>query len=375
MLVQHKELNFAGQHVYVALDAHKWSWQVAIMVNDLFHKMFCQNPEPALLVKYLHRQFPGARYYCVYEAGYCGFWIYDQLRALGVDCIVINPADVPTTDKEKRTKTNKVDARKLVRSLHNGELTPLYVPSRTAREDRSLVRVRRSVVSKQTRCKNQIKALLSFYGVVVPDDLAERYWPRRYVAYLEQMQFSCASGTQTLQVLLTELAHYRSSLLTLTRLIRQLATRDSYALQVRHLVGIDGISTITAMILLTELVDVARFQSLDDLASYVGLVPGEDSSGDERIITGITERKNPHLRWILIECAWVAVRKDPVLMQDFLLLTKRMPKGRAIIRIARKVLNRIRFVLKNNQPYVTRKIPATVASPAATVAPCENRMR
>lgn len=356
MIVQHRELDFSGQDVFVALDVHKRSWHVAIVVNDMFHKTFRQLPDTLLLVKYLRRNFPCARYHCVYEAGYCGFWIFDQLREDGVDCMVINPADVPTTDKEKRTKTNRVDARKLVRSLRNGELSPIYVPNRVAREDRSLVRTRHFVVSKQTRCKNQIKALLSFYGIAVPEDLVEQHWSRRYIAYLEQLHLHSASGTTALHVFLNELAHYRASLLALTKTIRQLATTTPYALHVQHLVGIPGISTITAMILLTELIDIVRFHSLDHLASFVGLVPGEDSSGDDRTITGITQRKNPYLRWILIECAWVAVRKDPALMLAFAKLTKRMSKNRAIIRIARKLLNRIRFVLKNGQPYVSSSV-------------------
>lgn len=350
---QRRQLNFQGQHVWVALDVHKRSWQVAIMVNDMFQTIFCQRPDPSLLVKYLQRHFPGAQYHCVYEAGYCGFWIHDRLRALGVDCMVTNAADVPTTDKEKRTKTNKVDARKLVRTLHNGELTPVYVPNRTACEDRSLVRTRKSVVSKQTRCKNQIKALLSFYGISMPEDVDERYWSARYVAYLGQLHLQGDSGTAVLQTLLRELAHHRAELLAVTRAVRQLSTKPAYALPVHHLVGIDGISTVTAMILLTELIDLARFHSLDRLASYVGLVPGEHSSGDERTITGMTERKNSYLRWILIECAWCAVRKDPALMQAFGELTKRMTKNRAIIRIAHKLLNRVRFVLKNGRPYVS----------------------
>ena len=95
MVGQHRELDFSGQVVFVAIDVHKRSWHVAIMVNDMFHKTFRQDPHTALLVKYLHRNFPGARYHCVYEAGYCGFWIHDQLRASGIDCMVINPADVP----------------------------------------------------------------------------------------------------------------------------------------------------------------------------------------------------------------------------------------------------------------------------------------
>ena len=105
------------------------------------------------------------------------------------------------------------------------------------------------------------------------------------------------------------------------------------------------------MILLTELVDIHRFKGLDHLASYVGLVPGEHSSGETAIITGISMRRNPFLRTVLIESAWVAARKDPALTAAFTDLAKRMPKNKAIVRIARKLLNRIRFVLLHQTEY------------------------
>lgn len=351
-MVQHTQPDFTGQDVFIGLDVHKRSWQVAIMVGDTFHKSFHQPPKTEVLVNYIYRTFPGGRYHCVYEAGYCGFWIHEELERHGVECSVANPADVPTTDKEKRNKTNRVDARKLVRSLRHGELHPIYIPSRQAQEDRSLVRTRIKLVSKQTRCKNQIKALLCFYGISVPDDISERYWSRRYLTWLESLTFHSESGTQALHSLLSELEHYRTSILAITRTIRHLAKHEHYALHVNNLVGMSGISTLTAMIFLTELIDLARFRSLDTLAAYVGLIPGENSSGEDRTITDITPRKNPYLRWVLIEAAWVAVREDPVLMLAFHHLSQRMPKNRAIIRIARKLLNRIRFVLKNQKPYV-----------------------
>ena len=106
------------------------------------------------------------------------------------------------------------------------------------------------------------------------------------------------------------------------------------------------------MILLTELHTIDRFKSLDQLCGYVGLVPDTSSSGDQEVITGITRRRNPILRAILIEAAWVAIRKDPALMLDFAAYTKRMKKSKAIVKIARKLLNRIRFVLKNKEAYV-----------------------
>jgi transposase len=350
MVQKHTILDWLGQHVFVGLDIHKRSWVVAIVTEQADFKTFTQPPDVKLLVSYLDRHFPGATYHCVYEAGYCGYWICDELRAHGIECMVINPADVPTMDKERKHKTNKVDARKLARSLRNGEISPIYVPSRAALEDRTLVRSRQMFVSKQTRCKNQIKALLSFYGITVPEDIADRHWSARYVAWLESLTLHSPSGTYALKILLDELAHLRKSILDTTRAIRLLAGTEAYAVNVVNLITIAGISTVVAMILLTEIITLERFHSLDHLACFVGLVPGESSSGDERTMTGMTERKNRYLRWVLTESAWVAIRNDESLALAFNTLSRRMPKNQAIVRIARKLLNRVRFVLKHQQP-------------------------
>jgi transposase len=267
-----------------------------------------------------------------------------------VDCIVINPADVPTTDKEHKHKNNRVDAKKLARALRNGDLVALYVPSRTALEERALVRSRHSFVSKQTRVKNQIKALLAQFGITLPDDITERHWSARYVSWLENLELSTAHGTAALQLLLQDLAHLRRTILSLNRQIRALAKSETYGARVGYLTSISGISTLVAMILLTELVTIERFKSVDHLASFVGLIPGEASSGEDRTMTEITERKNRYLRWVLTESAWVAVRYDESLALAFTKLCGRMPKNQAIVRIARKLLNRVRFVLKHDQP-------------------------
>ena len=110
------------------------------------------------------------------------------------------------------------------------------------------------------------------------------------------------------------------------------------------------------MTLLTELYDINRFKNLDTLCSFVGLVPDTHSSGDREHTGSITARQNKSLRAILIEASWIAVRKDPALLMAFNNLTGRMKKNRAVVHIARKLLNRIRFVLKNKKPY----IPTTV---------------
>lgn len=346
------KLDFTGQKIYVGMDVHKKSWSISIFTEQFEHKTFTQPPEIDVLVNYLCRNFPGASYNSVYEAGYSGFWIHDKLRERNVNCLVVNPADVPTKDKERAGKTDRVDCRKLARSLRSGEIEGIYIPPRSHVEDRSLVRTRQSMVRKQTRCKNQIKSILSFYGIHIPEEIAESNWSKLFINWIEQVRMEKASGNIALKVHLDELNHIRKIIADLTRSIRALSETEEYRENVRLLKTVPGISTLTAMIFLTELHDISRFKSLDKLSSYVGLIPNTDSSGEKDIKTGITKRHNSMLRGHLIESSWVAVRKDPALTMAFGKLIKKMPKTKAIVHIAKKLLNRIRFVLKNRKEYV-----------------------
>ncbi len=345
------KLDFTGQPIYIGLDVHKKSWSVSIHSAICEHKTFTQPPDAYLLVNYLRRNFPGGSYHLVYEAGYSGFWIHDQLTEKGVVCTVANPADVPTKEKERRAKRDQVDCRKLARSLRAGEIEGIYVPCRAKLEDRSLVRSRQSMVRKQTRCKNQIKGLLFFYGIALPEDWAERRWSGKFVRWLESIRMERASGDGALKIHLEELKHLRRMIATLDREIRVLARTEEYAAQVQLLRTIPGISTLTAMILLTELQDITRFASLDELACYVGLIPDVHDSGETEHTGSITKRRHGQLRACLVEAAWTAVRKDPALLMAFEKSCRRMRKTRAIVKMARKLLNRVRFVLKNQRPY------------------------
>lgn len=345
-------LDFTGQQIYVGMDVHKKSWSISIYTDQFEHKTFSQPPEVGVLVNYLKRNFPGAAYKSVYEAGFSGFWIHDQLQEQGVQCLVVNPADVPTKDKERAGKTDRVDCRKLARSLRSGDIDGIYVPSRPKAEDRSLLRTRHSMVGKQTRCKNQIKSILCFYGIHIPDEMAKSHWSKRFIAWIDSIRMEKASGNTALKVHLAELTHIRQIIVELNRAIRTLATTDDYQSNVRILKTVPGISTLTAMTLLTEIYDINRFKTLDKLCGYVGLIPNTNSSGETDHKTGITNRRNAHLRRIVIESAWTAVRKDPALMMAFNELCKHMTKTKAIVRIARKLLNRIRYVLKNQREYV-----------------------
>jgi transposase len=209
------------------------------------------------------------------------------------------------------------------------------------------------MVRKQTRCKNQIKSILHFYGIQLPEELANSYWSKRFITWIEAIRMERASGNFALKVHLEEFNNMRKIIADITRVIRILAGSEEYRQNVRLLKTVPGMSTLTAMTLLTELYEIGRFKNLDKLCSYVGLIPDTDSSGETDRKTGITSRRNAQLRGILIESSWVAVRKDPALLMTFNMLSKKMPKTNAIVRIARKLLNRIRYVLKNQQEYLS----------------------
>jgi transposase len=209
------------------------------------------------------------------------------------------------------------------------------------------------MVKKQTRCKNQIKSLLHFYGIQIPEELTKGNWSKRFIRWIESIKLERASGNVALKVHLEELNNMRKIIVDITRNIRSLASTEEYRDNVRLLRSLPGISTLTAMTLLTELYDIRRFKNLDKICSYIGLIPDTDCSGETERKTGITKRRNAHLRGILIESSWIAVRKDPALLMTFQILCRRMPKTNAIVRIARKLLNRIRYVLRTQQEYVT----------------------
>ncbi len=160
------------------------------------------------------------------------------------------------------------------------------------------------------------------------------------------------SGDLALKFHLEELSHLRQILAKLNRAILALSRTEEYRPWVSLLRTVPGINPLTAMILLLELGEITRFRWIDPLCSYVGLIPDTRGSGEKGQVAGVTQRRHSHLRWLLIEASWVGVRKDPALLEAFDQYCKRMRKSKAIIKIARKLLNRVRYVMKNQAEYV-----------------------
>jgi transposase len=343
-----KKTDFSGESIYVGIDVHKKQWNVSIMSSFKEHKTFVQPPDPRVLGNYLKEHFPNASYKSVYEAGFCGFWIDDALKKNGIQNIIVNPSDVPTSDKEKKQKTDRVDSRKLCKTLRDNSLTGIYIPPQGQLEDRGAVRLRKKLVGDITRCKNRIKSMLNFYGIKVPDELDSNYWSKALVSWLQTLKLSHSSGNLSLQVLVEEMLAIQKLKKHVERHLVKLA-QEKYRRQVDLLKNIRGIALTAALTFITELGDIKRFNDFDGLCNYAGLVPNIYSSGDTKYIGSLTNRKNIYLQPMLIQCAWKAASKDPVLLIAYQNWRKRMSAKKAIIRVARKLLRRIQYVMSNEK--------------------------
>lgn len=354
MNAQVKKIDFKNQNIYVGFDAHSKDWKVTIMAENMVFKTFTQPPKPEILFNYLKNNFPGCNYHTAYEAGFCGYWIHHKLKSFGINSIVVNPADIPTTNKEHVQKEDKRDSRKIARSLSSGTLVPIYIPTLQAQRDRSLTRTRSMLVKDLTRYKNRIKGFLYFYGISINESFSnpQSHWSNRFMSWLESLEIDRASGKEALDVLISECKNLRASILKVTKQIRCLSNTEKYKQNVALLKSVPGVGSTTAMTFLTELESVNRFNNLDKLCGYIGLIPSTKSSGEKEKTGEITPRGHSVLRSAIIESSWVAIRNDPVLIKAYLSYTKRMKSNRAIIKIAKKLLSRIRYVLLTQKPYV-----------------------
>ena len=348
-----KQLDFTGQDIYIGLDTHLRNWRVTIMVNDSPYKTFSQDPRTEVLKNYLTRTFPNGNYYSAYEASFSGFNIHRELVSLGVKNIVVNPADIPTTDKERKQKEDSRDSRKIARELSQKDLTPIYIPEIEIEGDRCLIRYRKTLTKEIARAKNRVKSQLYYFGIEIPACFSGKdYWSKKFTAWLQSVELPNNSAKMALDAHLEMAEMLRKKQYSTNKEIRKLSEKEIYKYNYHLLISVPGIGTLTAMIILTELGDIKRFKNLDKLCSFIGLVPTTNSSGESERTGGVTVRQNKILRTTIIESSWIAIRHDPALMLAYQKLIKRMEAQKAIIRIAKKLVSRIMYVLKNKQPYV-----------------------
>jgi transposase len=287
---------------YVGIDAHKKDLFIAMLVGTQAPPVAWTVPnEPTAvrrLIRKLEREAPGPVQAC-YEAGPCGYALQRQLTTPRVACQVIAPALIPRKPGE-RIKTDRRDARKLAELLRAGLLTEVRPPTPEEEAVRDLCRARDDVREDLQRSRHRLGKLLLRRGL----HYSGRNWTQAHRRWIESLQWTQPAERVVVDDYLLAIDHLEARRIELDGRLAEIAATDPYRERVGWLRCFRGIDTLTAMLILAELHDFRRFQSPRALMAYVGLVPGEDSSGEKHRRGRITRAGNALVRRLLVEAAW-----------------------------------------------------------------------
>jgi transposase len=234
-----------------------------------------------------------------YEAGPTGYELARELAKRRVECVVAAPSKIPRAAGD-RVKTDRRDAEHLVR-LWAGKLHAVRVPGPEEEALRDLVRARESVRMDLMRARHRLSKLLLRHGVRFEEGHA---WTERHQRWLASVDLGWPAAQTTLLDLrgaIDALVLRRDSL---EREIIALLPSCPWAVQVGRLRCLRGVDTLTAVGLCSEIGDFERFARAEQLMSYLGVVPSEATTGQQRRLGSITKTGSGHARRLLIEAAW-----------------------------------------------------------------------
>lgn len=354
-----------GQKIYVGLEDSKRTWKVCVRSGKIVIKRVSIEADYVVLSNYFRNNFPDCKITVIYEAGFRGFELHDKLVADGWDCVVTPPHTV-TQEKCNRQKNDTTDADRLAKNLENGDYKRCHVPERTLREDRQVGRLYGQLQRDITRSCNRIRKSIEYHGL-------EQYftggtWSAKDYREAEEQIEKLKMGESlrfSLLIYFKELRQLRQYQQEVLQKLRELAKSERYKKKVDLLRTAPGIGQLTSVRLALEWGDVSRFKRKEEFAAFLGLVPSDYSTGDNEHLGHITKQGNRQVRAWLIECAWVAIRYDPVLLEKYNRIALN-PQGRgkykkvAIVAVARKLAMRLRSILLSGEPYQTGLIECTM---------------
>jgi transposase len=235
-----------------------------------------------------------------YEAGSCGYVFYRWLKKIGVECEVIVPSLIPKRSGD-RIKTDKWDAKNLGRLYRAGELVAVHVPSEEDESERGLIRLRSQIKKEEHQSKQYILKFLQTRGLTFKEG---RNWTARHWKHLRAIKFERSEEEFTYRRYIELLEYKQQELVGVEEEIVKLAMTRKYESEVNKLRCLRGVDVLTAITLLTEIIDFKRFRRPTELMAYLGFVPGQYSSGGKRRDGQITGTGNSRVRRILVEAAW-----------------------------------------------------------------------
>jgi transposase len=358
---------------FVGIDLHKVDAVVSVLPAgaSLCEGVVRLPNEEAPLRRFFQRLSKRGPIEACYEASGCGYVLQRRMASWGYQCAVIAPSKAPRRPGD-HIKTDRRDAERLAFDLRAGLLTPVHIPTEADERARGLLRSRDHLRQDVHGTKQYVLKFLNRKEL----KREGKNWTVGFHAWLRSLRFEGADR----YVFASQLGLLEMKLATLAdtdREIEVLAQTECYRDAVARLRCFRGIETLTAMTLLTELIDIRRFRGARSLVDYVGLGVSEYSSGSRVRRGGITKAGNSHVRRILTECAWhyrhrpavgatLAKRQagqDPAVIahawraqrrlnRKYRTLIERKPAQVAVTAVARELVGFIWAVLQNDSCYL-----------------------
>lgn len=342
---------YKDKNIFVGIDVHKKRWVVSIRSYDLELKTFSMEASAEELEKIITSNYKDALFHIVYECCFSGFWIYDYFHERGYD-IIVTPTNRIYRDGSI-VKTDKIDSRKLAFQHSRDLLREVKVPTMKIREYRSLFRIYDKEKMREGQIIRQIRCILECKN----HELKWERWNKEFIEKLKMVRFQEDIFNRKFEVLIREYEFVKEQIKDSEKRIKEIGEDIELSKRIKRIEQINGIGIISAVRLVVYLFDKTdRFESGEKLAHYVGLTPGEHSSGEEivRSRTGLIGSRQ--LRAIIMQLAWVAVRKDGNLLDKFERVYRSSGcKQKAIVAVARKLMMKVHAITVKEEAYEINK--------------------
>lgn len=293
---------------YVGLDVHTTNYTAACYryETDNAFAVVTLKPKAEEIVKYLKRVRKDldedCEILCGYEAGCLGYSLYHELTAKGINCVIMAPSTMETAPAN-RIKTDKRDAVKIAKCLARGSYSAVYVPTDEDNAVKEYIRMRDDIRNDLKRTKQQITAFCIRNGKIFKNVVGKNYWTAKHLDWLKKLEFNHPILRKTLDEYLTIYFNLSEKVESYDMEIEEFSHMPRYEEPVKKLCCFTGIATHTAMAIISEISDFSRFATAEGFSAYLGLVPGEHTSSNNRNQLSITKQGNTHIRRLLVEAA------------------------------------------------------------------------
>jgi len=296
-------------------------------------------------LKLVARKHGTDRIVVAYEASSLGFGMCDECTDSGIECYVLAPTKMPQSEAQRKRKTDKHDAQKILEQLRGhvlagNALAKVWIPGPEVRDDREVVRMRLEIADKLTRARTQVRTLLKRNKVAKPKmvgksrTVSDRHWLKR----LTESESELLSGARVaLASLLRQIDALEQEVKELDKAVKALSETESYRAAVEVLVDkLTGVATLSAMVFLSELGDLRRFANRKKIGAFLGLVPSSNESGESaKDRKGHITRQGPaRVRKVLCQSTWSRVAFDQEESKAHARIMAKNPKKKKIATVA-----------------------------------------